>query len=180
MVNLIRFRLCLFHVAVDRSQVVHVLGARLKRNLFRGWSRLCLHAASLNAEESASATATAEARVIRARAIEREAAAALEIAESRKQAAAVEAAVVAAGATTEDEGLGGDVAEEQSGGGGGQEGGSDSAKGHLHQQRIRCACLLVRCRSINTDVWISVVGMCGALGVLIVVQTGFSRVCDST
>lgn len=44
--------------------------------MFRGWSRLCLHAASLNAAEGASASATAVARAARAEAVEREAVAA--------------------------------------------------------------------------------------------------------
>lgn len=36
--------------------------------LFRGWSRLCLHAASLNAAEAVAATSSAAARVLRAEA----------------------------------------------------------------------------------------------------------------
>lgn len=44
--------------------------------IFRGWSRLCLHAASLSAAEGASASATAMARAARAEAVKREAAAA--------------------------------------------------------------------------------------------------------
>lgn len=46
--------------------------------MFRGWSRLCLHAASLSAAEGASAAATALARAARAEAVETEARAAAE------------------------------------------------------------------------------------------------------
>lgn len=44
--------------------------------MFRGWNRLCLQAASLNAAEGASAAATAAARAARANAMEMEATAA--------------------------------------------------------------------------------------------------------
>lgn len=40
--------------------------------MFRGWSRLCLHAASLSAAEGASAAATAVARAARADAAPKE------------------------------------------------------------------------------------------------------------
>jgi len=49
-----------------------------KATLFRGWSRLCLHAASLSAAEGASAAATAAARATRAEAMQLEAVAAAE------------------------------------------------------------------------------------------------------
>lgn len=45
-----------------------------RRLLFRAWSRLCLHSASLNAAEASLATATAAARAARVDAMEREAA----------------------------------------------------------------------------------------------------------
>lgn len=64
--------------------------------MFRGWSRLCLHAASLNAAEGASAAATAAARAFRAEAMEKEAIAAAEKAEAWRKAAAASAAVEAA------------------------------------------------------------------------------------
>lgn len=57
--------------------------------MFRGWSRLCLHASSLSAAEGASASATAAARAARAEAMETEATAAAEKAESLKRAAAI-------------------------------------------------------------------------------------------
>ena len=50
--------------------------------MFRGWSRLCLHAASLSAAEGASAAATATARAARAEAMEMEAVAAVKKAEA--------------------------------------------------------------------------------------------------
>lgn len=59
-----------------------------RRLLFRGWSRLCLHAASLNAAEAASASSTAAARAARAEAMDKQAAVAEEKAEARERAAA--------------------------------------------------------------------------------------------
>ncbi|CAM9336819.1 unnamed protein product, partial [Hapterophycus canaliculatus] len=64
--------------------------------MFRGWSRLCLHAASLSAAEGASAAATALARAARAEAMEKEAQAAAEKAEAWGKAAAASAEVAAA------------------------------------------------------------------------------------
>ena len=64
--------------------------------IFRGWSRLCLHAASLCAAEGASAAATAAARATRAEAMEMEATAAAEKAEAWKKAAAASTDVAAA------------------------------------------------------------------------------------
>lgn len=63
--------------------------------MFRGWSRLCLHAASLNAAEGALATTTAAARAVRAEAVEKEATAASEQAESWRRAAAASAEAAA-------------------------------------------------------------------------------------
>ena len=63
--------------------------------MFRGWSRLCLHAASLSAAEGASASATAAARVARAEAMKTEATAAAEKAKAWKKAAAASADVAA-------------------------------------------------------------------------------------
>lgn len=59
-------------------KVTRLSGKRDKALLFRGWSRLCLHAASLSAAEGASASATACARATRAEAMEKEAKAATE------------------------------------------------------------------------------------------------------
>ncbi len=59
-------------------KITRVCGERDRALVFRGWSRLCLHAASLSATEGASAAATAVARAARAEAMEKEAAAALE------------------------------------------------------------------------------------------------------
>lgn len=61
--------------------------------VFRGWSRFCLHAASLSTAEGASAAATATARAARAEAMEAEATAAAEKATARRRASAVSADV---------------------------------------------------------------------------------------
>lgn len=63
--------------------------------MFRGWSRLCLHVASLSAADGASAAATAAAGAVRAEAMETEATAAAEKAEARKRAAPASADVAA-------------------------------------------------------------------------------------
>ena len=63
--------------------------------ILRGWSRLCLHAASLSAAEGASASATAAARAARAEAMEMEATTIAEKAEACKRAAAASADVSA-------------------------------------------------------------------------------------
>ena len=54
--------------------------------MFRGWSRLCLHAASLSAAEGASAAATAAARATRAEAMQLEAVIAAEKTKTLKAA----------------------------------------------------------------------------------------------
>ena len=64
-------------------------GERDRALIFRGWSRLCLHAASLSAAEGTSAAATAMARAARAEAMEKEADAArasAEVARAREEA----------------------------------------------------------------------------------------------
>lgn len=55
------------------SQITHVWRDKHRQQLFRGWSRLCLHAASLNAAEGDSAAATAVARATRVETIGNEA-----------------------------------------------------------------------------------------------------------
>lgn len=72
-----------------RVLLVDVQIARLcrdsdKRSLFRAWSRLCLHAAALNAADGASAAASAAARVARAESVEKEAVAAAASAEKEE------------------------------------------------------------------------------------------------
>lgn len=69
------------------NKVARVSIGHNKRLLFRGWSRLCLHAASLNAEEGALAAASASARAARAEAMEKEAKAMAEKAEAWRQTA---------------------------------------------------------------------------------------------
>ena len=63
--------------------------------MFRGWSRLCLHAASLSVAERASAAATAAARVAHADAMKTETTAGAEKAEALKSAAAASAEAAA-------------------------------------------------------------------------------------
>ena len=77
-----------FHLAI---KIVRVGQDRDRNLMFRGWSRLCLHAASLSAAEGAAAAATAVARAARAEAMETEAIAAAEKAEAWKRAAAASA-----------------------------------------------------------------------------------------
>ena len=55
------------------AKIARVCGERDRALIFRGWSRLCLHTASLSAAEGASASATAVARAARAEAMEKEA-----------------------------------------------------------------------------------------------------------
>ena len=81
-----------FHLAI---KIVRVGQDRDRNLMFRGWSRLCLHAASLSASEGAAAAATAAARAARAEAMETEAIAAAEKAEALKRAAAASADVAA-------------------------------------------------------------------------------------
>lgn len=58
---------------VSSLQVVRIKADLERRSMFRGWSRLCLHAASLSAGEAASASATAVARASRAAVMEEQA-----------------------------------------------------------------------------------------------------------
>lgn len=74
-------------------KIIRVCGERDRALMFRAWSRLCLHAASLSAAEGASASATAVARAARAEAIEKKAVAAAEKAEAWSRAAAASAEV---------------------------------------------------------------------------------------
>ena len=69
-------------------KIYRVSRDRDKALMFRGWTRLCLHAASLSAAEGASASATAAARAARAEAMEMEATTIAEKAEACKRAAA--------------------------------------------------------------------------------------------
>ncbi|CBN77476.1 hypothetical protein Esi_0059_0111 [Ectocarpus siliculosus] len=78
------------------AKISRAYGDTDKRSLFRGWSRLCLHAASLSAAEGASAAATATARAARAEAMQKEAEAAAEKAEAWKRAAAASVEVAEA------------------------------------------------------------------------------------
>ena len=78
----------MFHVAV---KIARIGRDRDRALVFRGWSRLCPHAASLSAAEGASAAATADARAFRAKALETEATAAAGKAEAWKRAAAASA-----------------------------------------------------------------------------------------
>lgn len=66
-------------ISVTYGQINRVCIGREKALLFRGWSRLCLHAASLSAVEGALAAATAAARAARTEAMEKEAATAANI-----------------------------------------------------------------------------------------------------
>ncbi|CAM9582087.1 unnamed protein product [Ectocarpus fasciculatus] len=79
-----------------KGLILRFCGDRDRVLMFRGWSRLCLHAASLSAAEGASAAATAAARAARAEAMEKEAEAAADKAESSRRAAAASAEVAAA------------------------------------------------------------------------------------
>lgn len=86
----------MFVSAVPLVKAARICAQRSVRLLFRGWSRLCIHAASLNATEGAMASATAAARATRTEAMEEEAKAAAEKAEALKRAAAAGAALAAA------------------------------------------------------------------------------------
>lgn len=75
-----------YHLSV---QIARVCGERDRALIFRGWSRLCLHAASLSAAEGASAAASASARAARSEAMKKEAeaaAASVEVAAAREEA----------------------------------------------------------------------------------------------
>ncbi|CAM9421118.1 unnamed protein product [Ectocarpus sp. 13 AM-2016] len=76
--------------------IIRVCGQRDRALMFRGWSRLCLHAASLSAAEGAAAAATAAARAARAEAMEKEAKAAADKAEAWRRAAAASVEVAEA------------------------------------------------------------------------------------
>lgn len=78
------------------SQLHRFVQTRRKRSIFRGWSRLCLHAASLSAAEGASAAATAVARAARAEAMQKEAQVAVDKAEAWRRAAAASVEVAEA------------------------------------------------------------------------------------
>ena len=85
-----------YAVLGNMFQVDRVFRSRRRRAMFRGWSRLCLHAASLSAAEGASAAATAIARATRAEAMEKEAKAAADKAEAWGRAAAASSKVAEA------------------------------------------------------------------------------------
>lgn len=76
-------------------QISRMLGDKERSLMFRGWSRLCLHSASVNAVEGALATTTAAARAVRAEAVEKEATAASEQAEACRRAATASAEAAA-------------------------------------------------------------------------------------
>lgn len=79
-------------VSMARAQIIRACADREKHLLFRGWTRMCLHAASLTDAEGASAAATASARAIRAEAMAKEATiAAKKVESSSHPTAAVEA-----------------------------------------------------------------------------------------
>lgn len=77
--------------------------------MFRGWSRLCLHAASLSSAEAASATATAVARAVRAEAMDKEAKAAVEKEEALGRVAAASAEVAKERETSQHEAVRGSL-----------------------------------------------------------------------
>lgn len=83
-------------VACPPVKITRVCGEQDRSLMFRGWSRLCLHAASLSAAEGASASATAIARAARAEAMETEAQAAADKAEAWRRAVAASAEVAEA------------------------------------------------------------------------------------
>lgn len=112
-----------------------------KKGLFRGWSRLCLHTASLNAAESASAVATATTRAARAEAVQNEAVVAHETAESWKQ-------VAAAATAAKEEALRGTSVTTTVAAAAARKRG-DGAKRSLREQRDRCACRLVRISKLH-------------------------------
>lgn len=80
-----RFISCYIRGLVFFPQIARACRDRGRALLFRGWSRLCLHAASLSVAEGASAAATAVARAARAEAMEKNAE---EAADARETAAA--------------------------------------------------------------------------------------------
>lgn len=89
---------CTSHLSfcLPRVKVARICAHRNARLLFRGWSRICMHAASLNATEAVMASATAAARATRTEAMEKEAEAAAEKAEASKRVAAASTELAAA------------------------------------------------------------------------------------
>lgn len=69
-------------------KITRVHGETDRALIFRGWSRLCLHAATLSAAEGASAAAMALSRAARAEAMDNEAEEAAAKAEAWRRAAA--------------------------------------------------------------------------------------------
>ena len=72
-------------------KITRACGETDRALLFRGWSRLCLHAATLSAAEGASAAATTFARAAQAKAIEKEAEESSGTAEARRGTAGANA-----------------------------------------------------------------------------------------
>lgn len=93
--TILKLRYTLHDCDTLATQITRVCGDRDRLLLFRGWSRLCLHAASLNAQEAASADATAAARAARAAAMDKEATAATERAKALQQMANASAEIAA-------------------------------------------------------------------------------------
>ena len=120
-------------------QIARVGRDRDKALVFRGWSRLCLHAASLSAAEGASAAATAVARAARTEAMETEATAAAEKAEAWKKAAAASADVAAAREQAAREVAGASKSATK------LERREEALGQELRQERKRLAIILVRC-----------------------------------
>lgn len=77
-------------------QIARIFARREARLSFRGWNRICMHAASLNAAEGALATATATSRAKRAEAIEKEAKITAENAEAWRETVAASPELAAA------------------------------------------------------------------------------------
>lgn len=118
-------------------QIVHVCSDRRKKGLFRGWSRLCLHIASINAAESASVAATAAERAAGDEAVQNGAAAVHKTAASEKR-------LTEAAAAAEEGALGENaVTTTVTAATAGRERG-DGSKRSLQEQRYRCGCRLVR------------------------------------
>lgn len=69
-------------------KITRACGETDRALLFRGWSRLCLHAATLSAAEGASVAAMVFARAARAEAMDREAEDTADKAEARRRSAA--------------------------------------------------------------------------------------------
>ena len=119
-------------------KITRVCGERDRALIFRGWSRLCLHAASLSVAEGASAAATAVARAARAKAMEKEAEAAAEKAEAWRRAAAASAEVAGAREKAQREAARGSVVETKPS----QK--DEEIERVLQQQKLRRVKMLVR------------------------------------